>query len=206
MATRGIDSKSDHLFFIQFFWPSIKDEETYEGSHLSPSQPSPPYLIQISSSLLHTKSPSLRLVLFAALPRPSRRHPQNFSRRKQEMATTSATLSPATFTPTAVAGRSGNSSRRKGNVVYIGGMNSFGGLKAQNSVLSLGLPVSAEQSFAQVMNSLKSSGGRGGGALSSTCNAVAEIFKIAGIMNALVLVGVAVGFVLLRIEASLEEE
>ncbi|XP_068655331.1 uncharacterized protein [Aristolochia californica] len=126
------------------------------------------------------------------------------------MATTSATLSPVTFTPTAVAGRSRNSSQRKGNVVYIGGLNSFGGLKAQNSVLSLGLPVCTEQSFAQVMmNSLKSPGhgkGRGGGALSSTCSAVAEIFKIAGIMNGLVLVGVAVGFVLLRIEATVEEE
>ncbi|KAK1291183.1 hypothetical protein QJS10_CPB17g02551 [Acorus calamus] len=45
----------------------------------------------------------------------------------------------------------------------------------------------------------------GGGALSSTCNAVGEIFKIAAIMNGLVLVGVAVGFVLLRIEAAVEE-
>lgn len=45
----------------------------------------------------------------------------------------------------------------------------------------------------------------GGGALSSTCNAAAEIFQIAAIMNGLTLVGVAVGFVLLRIEAAVEE-
>ncbi|KAF8405106.1 hypothetical protein HHK36_010004 [Tetracentron sinense] len=125
------------------------------------------------------------------------------------MATTSAALSPATFSSTAIAGSGRHSSqRRKNNVVYIGGLNSFGGLKAQNSVVSLGLPVCTEQSFAKVVSSLKlpSQGkGRGGGALSSTCNAVGEIFKIAAIMNGLVLVGVAVGFVLLRMEATVEE-
>lgn len=66
-----------------------------------------------------------------------------------------------------------------------------------------------EKAFAKVMNSTRASFqriGRGGGALSSTCNAAAEIFRIAAIMNGLVLVGVAVGFVLLRVEASLEEE
>lgn len=91
---------------------------------------------------------------------------------------------------------------------YITGMNSFGGLKAHNSVASLGLPVCTQQSFAKVVSSLKlpsQAKGRGGGALSSTCNAAAEIFRIAAIMNGLTLVGVAVGFVLLRIEAFVEE-
>lgn len=91
---------------------------------------------------------------------------------------------------------------------YITGLNSFGGLKAHNNVASLGLPVCTQQSFAKVVSSLKlpSQGkGRGGGALSSTCNAAAEIFRIAAIMNGLTLVGVAVGFVLLRIEAFVEE-
>ncbi|KAF8009550.1 hypothetical protein BT93_J0530 [Corymbia citriodora subsp. variegata] len=78
-------------------------------------------------------------------------------------------------------------------------MNAFGGLKAHNTVASLGIPVCTEQSFANVVSSLKSQGkGRGGGALSSKYNAVSEIFGIAAIMNGLVLVGVAVGFVLLR--------
>ena len=81
----------------------------------------------------------------------------------------------------------------------------FGGLKAQNNkVVSMGLPVCTEQCFANVVMSLKGRTSRGG-ALTSTCNAVGEIFKIAAIMNALTLVGVAVGFVLLRIEASVEE-
>eukprot|EP00262_Sarcandra_glabra_P008670 TRINITY_DN222_c0_g2_i1.p1 TRINITY_DN222_c0_g2~~TRINITY_DN222_c0_g2_i1.p1 ORF type:complete len:126 (+),score=15.24 TRINITY_DN222_c0_g2_i1:103-480(+) len=123
------------------------------------------------------------------------------------MATASATV--MLTANTAVAGPSFNSSRRKSNVVYIGGLNSFGGLKAYNNVASLGLPKCTHQAFATVLNSLrlpangKSSGG--GGALTSTCNEATEIFKIAAIMNGLVLIGVAVGFVLLRIEATVEE-
>ncbi|CAK9150830.1 unnamed protein product [Ilex paraguariensis] len=126
------------------------------------------------------------------------------------MATVSATLSPASFTAAALVGSRRSSLKRTTNVKYINGLNSFGGLKAHNStVLSLGLPVCTEQCFAKVVSSLKlasqGKGRRGGGALSSTCDAVGEIFKIAAIMNGLVLVGVAVGFVLLRIEAFVEE-
>lgn len=127
------------------------------------------------------------------------------------MASASSALSPATFAAPSIAGTTRNSSlqRRKSSVVYIVGLNSFGGLKAHNHIASLGLPVCTHQSFAMVMSSLRSSAsqgkGKGGGALSSTCNAASEIFKIAAIMNVLVLIGVAVGFVLLRIEASVEE-
>ncbi|KAI5661027.1 hypothetical protein M9H77_20350 [Catharanthus roseus] len=126
-------------------------------------------------------------------------------------ATATATLSPATITVAAVVGSGKSSQKRTTKVSYINGLNSFGGLKAQNNVISLGLPVSTEQSFAKIVSSLnnpssKSKGNSGGGgAFSSTCSAIAEIFKIAAIMNGLVLVGVAVGFVLLRIEASVEE-
>ncbi|KAL6318062.1 hypothetical protein AAG906_031134 [Vitis piasezkii] len=74
-----------------------------------------------------------------------------------------------------------------------------------NSVVAMGVPVCTEQCFANVVGSLKAKGRGGGGALSSTCSAASEIFRIAAIMNALVLIGVAVGFVLLRIEASVEE-
>lgn len=124
------------------------------------------------------------------------------------MATASSvTVSPATFT---VAASVASSKKRTttNNVHYIAGMNSFGGLKAHNSVASLGLPVCTEQSFAKVVSSLRSPSkgkGRSGGALSSTCNAAEEIFRIAAIMNGLTLVGVAVGFVLLRMEAFVEE-
>lgn len=125
------------------------------------------------------------------------------------MATLSVAVPQATFTTNAMAGATRNSGRREGNVVYIGGLSSFGGLKAHNNVSTLGMPTCTNQSFANVLSSLRSATlkkGKGGGALSSTCNAAEEIFRIAAIMNALVLVGVAVGFVLLRIEASLEEE
>ncbi|KAL2231589.1 uncharacterized protein LOC105172858 [Sesamum indicum] len=121
------------------------------------------------------------------------------------MATASATISPATVPATVVS--PGRSPQRRTTVKYVNGLNSFDGLKAHNNVASLGLPVCTEQSFANIVSSLKQpSQGRSGGALTSTCNAVAEIFKIAAIMPGLVLVGVAVGFVLLRLEASLEEE
>ncbi|XP_022725107.1 uncharacterized protein LOC111281742 [Durio zibethinus] len=117
---------------------------------------------------------------------------------------TSAIFSPPTFAAATV----GNPGRTSVKVNYITGLNYFSGLKAHNNVVSVGQPVCTEQSFAKVVSSLKAPSkgkGRGGGALSSTCNAVGEIFRIAAIMNGLVLIGVAVGFVLLRIEASLEE-
>lgn len=123
------------------------------------------------------------------------------------MATASATLSPVNFTvvaPTRTSGKTTTTTK----VTYIKGMNSFGGLKAHNTVAALGLPVCTEQQFANIVCSLKkpsSCNGTSGGALTSTCSAVAEIFKIAAIMNGLTLVGVAVGFVLLRIEAAVEE-
>ncbi|GLT97007.1 hypothetical protein SLE2022_145950 [Rubroshorea leprosula] len=118
------------------------------------------------------------------------------------MATASATLS-AIFAAATVANRR----RRSIKVHCISGVNSFVGLKARNNLASLGLPVCTHQCFAKVVRSLKapSKGRRGGGALSSTCSAAGEIFRIAAIMNGLVLVGVAVGFALLRLEATLEE-
>ncbi|CAA2948236.1 Cytochrome b6-f complex subunit 7 [Olea europaea subsp. europaea] len=120
------------------------------------------------------------------------------------MATASATIS----VPAAAIVGPARSSQRRTKVKYINGLNSFGGLKAHNSVAALGLPVCTEQSFAKIVSSMKkqtSHRGKSGGALSSTCDAASEIFRIAAIMNGLVLVGVAVGFVLLRIEAAVEE-
>ncbi|KAK4788081.1 hypothetical protein SAY86_019400 [Trapa natans] len=90
-------------------------------------------------------------------------------------------------------------------VRHVAGLNSFGGLKARHCLTSLGTSASTEQSFAKIVCSLRPSSSGKGGALGSTCNAAGEIFRIAAIMNGLVLVGVAVGFVLLRIEASVEE-
>lgn len=118
----------------------------------------------------------------------------------------STTMSSAIIPVAATTITSSKAQRKVNKVVYMSGLNSYGGLKAQNTVLGLGNPVCTEQCFANIVSSLRTAGKRGGGgALSSTCNAAAEIFRIAAIMNGLVLVGVAVGFVLLRIEATLEE-
>ncbi|PWA37441.1 hypothetical protein CTI12_AA590480 [Artemisia annua] len=122
------------------------------------------------------------------------------------MATASATLCPATFAAATVAPARSSGRATSTKVTYIKGLNSFGGLKAHNTVASLGTHASTEQQFANMVCAMKKpSSNKGGGALTSTCNAVAEIFRIAAIMNGLTLVGVAVGFVLLRIEASVEE-
>nr|GEU36889.1 putative PetM of cytochrome b6/f complex subunit 7 [Tanacetum cinerariifolium] len=127
------------------------------------------------------------------------------------MATTaSATLCPATFASATVAPARSSGRATSTKVTYIKGLNSFGGLKAHNTVASLGTHACTEQQFANMVCAMKkklpsSNKGGGGGALTSTCSAVAEIFRIAAIMNGLTLVGVAVGFVLLRIEASVEE-
>ncbi|KAM3377086.1 putative protein isoform X2 [Capsicum galapagoense] len=120
---------------------------------------------------------------------------------------TMTTFSAATVSSTAIIGTGRKSFQKATKVKYIDGLNSFGGLKANNHVASLGLPMSTEQSFAKIVSSLRtpSSQAKGGGALSSTCNAAAEIFRIASIITGLTLVGVAVGFVLLRIEAAVEE-
>lgn len=116
-------------------------------------------------------------------------------------------ISPVTVVAAAAVVGPRRPSVGRPRVRYINGLNSFGGLKAHNHVASLGLPVSSEHSFAKVVSSLRQHGRKsGGGALTSTCNAVGEIFKIAAIMNGITLVGVAIGFVLLRIEAFAEEE
>ncbi|KAH0783618.1 hypothetical protein KY290_003216, partial [Solanum tuberosum] len=124
----------------------------------------------------------------------------------QKTMATMTTFSAATVSSAAIIGTGRNSSQKGTKVKYISGLNSFEGLKANNHVASLGLPLSTEQAFAKIVSSLKTpSSQANGGALSSTCNAALEIFRIATIIPGLVLVGVAVGFVLLRIEATVEE-
>lgn len=113
---------------------------------------------------------------------------------------------PTTVISASVASHA--AAKRKSGAAYVEGMNAFGGLKAQTGVSSLGMSRSTEQSFATIVSSLRQSvqkKKKGGGALSSTCNAAGEIFRIAAIMNGLVLIGVAIGFVLLRVEAAIEE-
>ncbi|XP_019416753.1 PREDICTED: uncharacterized protein LOC109327992 [Lupinus angustifolius] len=123
------------------------------------------------------------------------------------MATTTI-LTPQNITGGIIMSSSTKTNKR---MVHARGLNSFVGLKTNNGVITLGLPFSTEKCFAKIVSSLKttsSSNGKGkrGGAFSSTCNAAGEIFTIASIINGLVLVGVAIGFVLLRFEAFVEEQ
>jgi hypothetical protein len=98
------------------------------------------------------------------------------------------------------------SKKRSGAVTYIEGMSAYNGLKGLNKVTMLGVRKTADYSFAKIVASLNPAGKQSrGSAFGAQMNAAAEIFRIAAIMNGLVLVGVAVGFVLLRVEAAVEE-
>ncbi|KAL8166048.1 hypothetical protein V2J09_007547 [Rumex salicifolius] len=135
--------------------------------------------------------------------------PMGWHLSRLKMATTAA--STALSTATMASSTSTLRTQKKTTapkVKFLAGINGYQGLRIQNNVVSMGTPVSTEQCFAKIVDSMRAAssyGGNNGGALSSTCNAAVEIFKIASIMNGLVLVGVAVGFALLRIEASVEE-
>ncbi|KAI4318381.1 hypothetical protein MLD38_032095 [Melastoma candidum] len=124
-------------------------------------------------------------------------------------ASSTASVSPLTVIASSSA-TAAVPKTKAGRVNLVSGLNPFAGLRAQTgAVASLGMPECADRSFARIVGSLRTQGkGRrvgGGGALSSRCNAAGEIFRIAAIINGLVLVGVAVGFVLLRMEAFVEE-
>ncbi|KAM3302335.1 hypothetical protein P3S67_016837 [Capsicum chacoense] len=90
---------------------------------------------------------------------------------------TMTTLSATTVSSTTIVDTGRKSFQKIIKVKYINGLNSFGGLKANNHVASLGLPMSTERSFAKIVSSLRtpSSQAKGGGALSSACNAALEI-------------------------------
>lgn len=79
---------------------------------------------------------------------------------------------------------------------------SFSGLKAAPA--GLYRAKSTEEQFAVVAAATKA--GSRGGALSSRCDIGAEILSVIPIIGGLVLTGIALGFVLLRVEAAVEEE
>eukprot|EP00270_Netrium_digitus_P014628 TRINITY_DN4_c0_g1_i2.p1 TRINITY_DN4_c0_g1~~TRINITY_DN4_c0_g1_i2.p1 ORF type:complete len:120 (-),score=23.69 TRINITY_DN4_c0_g1_i2:73-432(-) len=80
----------------------------------------------------------------------------------------------------------------------------FSGLRTTSSLAPvLKEKRSVEEEFAVIASANRSTGK--GGALSSRCDIAAEIFAVVPIMSALVLVGIALGFVLLRVEAAVEE-
>ncbi|EFJ36592.1 hypothetical protein SELMODRAFT_438339 [Selaginella moellendorffii] len=112
------------------------------------------------------------------------------------MATMSASFVAASTIPI---------SRSSGSSKQIHRMSSFGGLKAINSVMGLGCSQCVDQQFAQLQARALKSSSRRGGALAAKASVSEEVFRVVPIMTVLVLVGVAVGFVLLRVEQAVEE-
>lgn len=91
-------------------------------------------------------------------------------------------------------------SLKKVTAPSVGG---FCGLKASNSLATVQKERSTEHQFALISASLRN--GSKGGALTASCNLASEIFSVVPIIAGLVLTGVALGFVLLRVEAWVEE-
>lgn len=112
--------------------------------------------------------------------------------------------------PAALSLASASCARRAGRKCQVGGvhkLSNFGGLKAESKVTAMGHASSTELEFARVQAVCRTvrSGVSRGGAAASTCDAGSEILRIIPIMSGLVLVGIAIGFVLLRVEAAVEE-
>ncbi|CAM6046731.1 unnamed protein product [Sphagnum compactum] len=124
-----------------------------------------------------------------------------------------ASLAAPVTAAVAAAGSSGSSKRGGSNKMrQVRRLKAFGGLRTESeNMIGLGVSqCSIEQAFAATMRAQCFAGrvvaGRArGGAATSTCDVASEIFTVVPIMSALVLIGVALGFVLLRVEAAIEE-
>eukprot|EP00271_Cylindrocystis_brebissonii_P010192 TRINITY_DN26306_c0_g1_i1.p3 TRINITY_DN26306_c0_g1~~TRINITY_DN26306_c0_g1_i1.p3 ORF type:complete len:122 (+),score=21.81 TRINITY_DN26306_c0_g1_i1:129-494(+) len=81
----------------------------------------------------------------------------------------------------------------------------FSGLRASSRTSVLSEKKSVDEEFAQISASFRQRNGSRGGALSSECNLAGEIFGTIPIICGLTLIGVALGFVLIRVETAVEE-
>lgn len=95
-------------------------------------------------------------------------------------------------------------SRKASSKVAMRKLKSYGALKPESQVTRMGMAQSTEEAFANVRARWSGKASRGG-ALAANCDVASEIFRIVPIMSALTLVGIALGFVLLRVEAAVEE-
>jgi hypothetical protein len=86
-------------------------------------------------------------------------------------------------------------------------LSQYGGLRVQSrGVSALSEERSVNQQFAQATASVRQTSSHSkGGALVSKADLAAEMFPIIPIISGLVLTGIAIGFLLLRVEAALEE-
>eukprot|EP00249_Psilotum_nudum_P036404 c7108_g1_i1 orf=569-925(-) len=98
------------------------------------------------------------------------------------------------------------SSVRKTGKVGMRRLIPFVGLKPENKVAVSGSIESSDRQFARLVTECRARrGGSKGGAVNSYCDIGSEIFRVVPIMCGLTLIGIAVGFVLLRVEAAMEE-
>ncbi|CAM6024054.1 unnamed protein product [Sphagnum balticum] len=124
-----------------------------------------------------------------------------------------ASLAAPVTATVAAPGSSGSSKRGGSNKMrQVRRLKAFGGLRTESeNMIGLGVSqCSTEQAFSATMRAQCFAGrvvaGRArGGAATSTCDVASEIFTVVPIMSALTLIGVALGFVLLRVEAAIEE-
>ncbi|GJP56607.1 hypothetical protein CLOM_g15961 [Closterium sp. NIES-68] len=87
----------------------------------------------------------------------------------------------------------------------IASFGQFSGLKASSCVSAVAERKTVDESFAQIAADARRTGARGG-ALSSRCDIGAEIIRVVPIIGGMIFTGIALGFVLLRVEAWVEEE
>lgn len=118
------------------------------------------------------------------------------------MAATMTSASMAAVVPSLAVAAS--CSPRSASKVTVRKIKNFGGLKPESAVTRMGMAQTTEEAFANVRSRWSGKASRGG-ALAANCDVASEIFKIVPIMSALTLVGIAIGFVLLRVEAAVEE-
>ncbi|KAG0594166.1 hypothetical protein M758_UG054000 [Ceratodon purpureus] len=97
-----------------------------------------------------------------------------------------------------------SASRTVESKLVVRRIKNFGGLRSESQVTRMGIAQSTEEAFAGVRATWSRKASRGG-ALAANCDVASEIFKIVPIMSALTLAGIAIGFVLLRVEAAVEE-
>ncbi|TVU44841.1 hypothetical protein EJB05_04302, partial [Eragrostis curvula] len=181
------------------------------GHHPFPPSPYPPLISRTKT--LPRCCPTLppAQATSAAAGRTLARAPQQQKKKKKVTVACAlpclitCRLQMASFAVATIPSLAAPAKKRSG-VTCVEGMNAYHGLKGLNKVTMLGVRKTADYSFAKIVASLSPAGKQSrGSAFGAQMNAAAEIFRIAVTMNGLVLVGVAVGFVLLRVEAAVEE-
>ncbi|GLJ13742.1 hypothetical protein SUGI_0219310 [Cryptomeria japonica] len=126
--------------------------------------------------------------------------------RQFKMAATAAATSAIGFVPLGAAPLKSRCSRLNcSKVQCLRTSMAYAGFEPDNKLMKMGLASTANEKFAY--NAFKGSNcdNRRPRTLGISYGVGAEIARIVPIMSGLVLMGIAIGFVLLRIEASVEE-